>query len=94
MGFCEASEERNTHDNCVARLGHPLAQALHDWKQESFPPGCIQTGVIGDNGSMGSMGTLESMESLGSRGSLCSIWSLGSVGVTGVSGGNWGHWCQ
>ena len=38
MGFCEASEERNTHDNCVARLGHPLAQALHDWKQESFPP--------------------------------------------------------
>ena len=94
MGFCEASEERNTHDNCVARLGHPLAQALHDWKQESFPPGCIQTGVIGDNGSMGSMGTLESMESLGSRGSLGSIWSLGSVGVTGVSGGHWGHWCQ
>lgn len=94
MGFCEASEERNTHDNCVARLGHPLAQALHDWKQESFPPGCIQTGVVGDNGSMGSMGTLESMESLGSRGSLGSIWSLGSVGVTGVSGGHWGHWCQ
>ena len=94
MGFCEASEERNTHDNCVARLGHPLAQALHDWKQESFPPGCIQTGVVGDNGFMGSMGTLESMESLGSRGSLGSIWSLGSVGVTGVSGGHWGHWCQ
>ena len=63
MGFCEASEQRNTHDNCVARLGHPLAQALHDWKQESFPPGCIQTGVVGDNGSMGSMGTLESMGS-------------------------------
>ena len=94
MGFCEASEERNTHDNCVARLGHPLTLALHDWKQESFPPGCIQTGVVGDNGSMGSMGTLESMESLGSRGSLGSIWSLGSVGVTGVSGGHWGHWCQ
>ena len=88
MGFCEASEERN---NCVARLGQPLALALHDWKQESFPPGCIQTGVVGDNGSMGSMGTLESMESLGSKGSLGSIWSLGSLGV---SGGHWGHWCQ
>ena len=63
MGFCEASEERNTHDNCVARLGHHLTQALHDWKQETFPPGCFQTGVIGVNGSMGSMGTLESMGS-------------------------------
>ena len=63
MGFCEASEERNTHDCCVARLGHTLALALHDWKQDTFPPGCIQTGVIGDNGSMGSMGTLESMGS-------------------------------
>ena len=53
MGFCEASEERNTHDNCVARLGHPLAQALHDWKQESFPPGCLQIGVIGVYGDIG-----------------------------------------
>ena len=58
MGFCEASEERNTHDCCVARLGHPLTQALHDWKQESFPPGCIQTGVIGDNGVIGVYGDI------------------------------------
>ena len=50
MGFCEASEERNTHDNCVARLGHPLAQALHDWKQETFSPDSLQIGVIGDSG--------------------------------------------
>ena len=50
MGFCEASEERNTHDNWVARLGHPLTQALHDWKQETFPLGCLQIGFIGVSG--------------------------------------------
>ena len=56
MGFCEASEERNTHDNWVARLGHPLTQALHDWKQETFPVGCLQIGVIGVNGVIGVCG--------------------------------------
>ena len=73
MGFCEATEQRNTHDCCVARLGHPLAQALHDWKQESFPPGCFQIGVIGVNGLIGVYGD---------------IGFNGVTGVNGVRGGH------
>ena len=75
MGFCEASEERNTHDCCVARLGQPLAQVLHDSKQETFPPGCILIGVIGDNGVIGVYGD---------------IGVNGVTGVNGGHWGQWG----
>ena len=75
MGFCEASEERNTHDCCVARLGHPLAQALHDQTQKMFPPSCLEIGVIEVirvygvievNGVIEVYGVFESTGSLGS----------------------------
>ena len=100
MGFCEASEQRNTHDNCVARLGHPHAQALHDQSQKMFPPSCLEIGVnevirvygvIEVNGSHwrqcgigGHWGQWGLFLSLESVGLLGSMWVIGVNWVIGV----------
>ena len=106
MGFSEASEQRNTHDNCVARLGHPHAQALHDQTQKMFPPSCLQTGVseviraygvIEVNGVVEVYGLLESIASLGSWVSLGLVGVSavnGVIGVNGVIRVNASHWRQ